>query len=85
MIRLLTIVAALGVLFVAGQVSAQQPDPSVGDRPYTEYFMDAELIEQDLLRPNLDALYAARRPPTSSLIKIRDTFVPELVKAGDNL
>jgi hypothetical protein len=85
MIRLFTVVAALGVLCVAGQVSAQQPDPAVEDRPYTEYFMDAELIEEDLLRPNLDALYAARRPPTTSLIKIRDSFVPELVKAGENL
>jgi hypothetical protein len=85
MIRLLTVVAALGVLFVAGEVSAQQPDPSNGDRPYTEYFMDPTLIEESLLRPNLDEIYAARRPPTISLIKIRDTFVPELVKAGENL
>ncbi|MBN1771161.1 MAG: hypothetical protein JXB32_07880 [Deltaproteobacteria bacterium] len=85
MIRLLSVVAALGVLFVAGQVSAQEPGSSRGDLPYTEYFMNEELIEEDLLRPDLDALYAARRPPTTSLIKIRDTFVPELVKAGENL
>lgn len=85
MTRLLAVVAALGVLFVAAQVSAQPSDPANGDRPYAEYFMDPELIEQDLLRPDLDALYAARRPPTISLIKIRNTFVPELVKAGENL
>lgn len=85
MTRLLAVAAALGVLFAAGSVSAQPSDPSNGDRPYTEYFMDAERIEEQLLRPDLDALYAMRRPPTTSLIKIRTTFVPELVKAGENL
>jgi hypothetical protein len=85
MTRLLALAVALGVLFAAGPGAAQPSDPSNADRPYTEYFMDAERIEEQLLRPDLDALYAARPPPLTSLIKIRNTFVPELVKAGENL
>jgi hypothetical protein len=75
-------VVALGVLFAAGPSAAQQP---ADDLPYVNYRFDDDLVQTSLMRPDLDALYARGRRPTISLIKIRDTFVPELLKSGESL
>jgi hypothetical protein len=80
--RLVVALAMLAVLAVAAPVAAQEPPPGT---PYVQYFMDPELVEATLLRPDLDALYAHGRLVTTSLIKIRNDFVNELLKSGEAL
>lgn len=73
---------ALSVLAAAAPSAAQQPPEGV---PYSELYFNDELIEQELLRPDLDQLYGRRRPPYTTLIKIRGNFVPEMLKSAESL
>ena len=80
--RMLTVAVALGMLLGAVPAAADEPTEGV---PYASYTFGDELVETELLRPDLDALYARGQRPTISLIKIRQNFINELFKSGENL
>ncbi len=80
--RIVVALAMLAVVAVAAPAAAQEPPQGT---PYVEYFMNPELVESTLLRPDLDALYGRGRLVTTSLIKIRHDFVNELLKNGEDL
>ncbi|MBI5489548.1 MAG: hypothetical protein HY905_19605 [Deltaproteobacteria bacterium] len=80
--KLLTVVVALGMLMGAVPAAADDPEEGV---PYANYTFGDELVESSLYRPDLDALYARGHRPTISLIKIRQNFINEMFKSGENL
>jgi hypothetical protein len=80
--RMLTVAVALGLL--VGSVPAAADEPVEGV-PYASYIFGDELVETELLRPDLDALYARGQRPSISLIKIRQNFINELFKSGEDL
>jgi hypothetical protein len=80
--RIVVALAMLAVVALAAPVAAQEPPPGT---PYVQYFMDPELVEGRLLRPDDLYIVDQGRLITISLIKIRWEFVQELLKGGENL
>ena len=75
---LVTLVVLGGVMGAAGTAAAQ-------DLPSTEYTFTDDLVEGDLMRPDGDMAMVRGHRETISLIRIRDTFVPEMLKSVENL
>lgn len=75
---LVTLVVLGGVMGAAGTAVAQ-------DLPSTEYTFTDDLVEGDLMRPDGDMSMVRGQRETISLIRIRDTFVPEMLKSVENL
>ncbi len=72
------LVVAVGFLAIEGTAMAQAT-------PQTEYMFTDDLVEGDLMRPDGDMAMVRARRPMVSLIRIRETFVPEMLKSVENL
>jgi hypothetical protein len=70
--------------FVAS-VSAQEEGGGGGGGSATTYDFEDDLVQGDLVRPDGENLMVRRRGARESLIKIREHFVPELLKSVENL
>jgi hypothetical protein len=76
----------LSVLLLGGfvaSVSAQEEGGGGGNA--TTYDFEDDLVQGDLVRPDGENLMVRRRGARESLIKIREHFVPELLKSVENL
>jgi len=51
----------------------------------TSYDFEDDLVQGDLVRPDGENLMVRRRGARESLIRIREHFVPELLKSVENL
>lgn len=51
----------------------------------TTYDFEDDLVQGDLVRPDGENLMVRRRGARESLIKIREHFIPELLKSVENL
>jgi hypothetical protein len=74
-------VLSLGVsgLGVVGSASAQD------DENTTTYDFEDDLVTGDLVRPDGELLSVRRRGERSSLITIRESFIPEMLKSVEDL
>jgi hypothetical protein len=72
----LIVIAVLGL--VAAPVAAQ-------DDNATSYDFEDDLVQGDLVRPDGENLMVRRRGARESLIRIREHFIPELLKSVENL
>jgi hypothetical protein len=68
-----------GSLWLASGASAQEGDNM------TTYDFDDDLVQGDLVRPDGELLNVRRRGARASLIRIREHFVPEMLKSVENL
>ncbi len=75
---MMAVALAVGIWGIEGTASAQ-------DLPQTEYTFTDDLVEGDLMRPDGDMALVRGRRQVISLIRIRDTFVPEMLKSVENL
>ena len=80
--RLLTLAFALSVLSVPA--AAQDAAPPAGENT-TSYDFEDDLVQGDLVRPDGENLMVRRKGARESLIRIREHFVPELLKSVENL
>lgn len=80
--RMLTVAVALGMLSLAAPAVAQETDDEL---PFVAYTFGDDLVETELLRPDDLRATILDRAPTISLIKIRQNFIAELFKSGENL
>jgi hypothetical protein len=71
-----------GMLFVAAPVMAQDAG---GGGDTTTYDFEDDLVTGDLVRPDGEMLNVRRRGSRSSLIRIREHFIPEMLKSVENL
>lgn len=55
------------------------------DSNETSYDFEDDLVQGDLVRPDGENLMVRRRGARASLIKIREHFIPELIKSVENL
>ncbi len=87
-----SVLAVVGIL--AGPVSAvfaQEGDvvvdPETGEtyEKKTVYDFEDDVVEGTLVKPEGDYLQSRQRGKQSSLIKIRDNFVPEMLKSAEDL
>ena len=74
----------------AGHAFAQDDtvvDPETGEvfSKKTVYDFDDDVVEGTLVKPEGDYLQSRQRGTQSSLIKIRDNFVPEMLKSAEDL
>lgn len=51
----------------------------------TEYRFGDELVKGDLLRPDLEVIESRGKAARSSLVDVRASFVPELLKTVEDL
>lgn len=79
---MILLVGSLGLPFLVGvaAVGAQE-----GGGASTTYDFEDDLVQGDLVRPDGENLMVRRRGARESLIKIREHFVPELLKSVENL
>lgn len=82
------------VLGMAVTVSAQEAaaaDPSAAAAATTEptgptsYDFEDDLVTGDLVRPDGELLNVRRRGRRASLIRIREDFIPEMLKSVEKL
>ena len=86
--RLVCLLAALA-LSGAGPVFAQDTviDPETGQafKKKTVYDFDDDVVEGTLVKPEGDYLQSRQKGKHSSLIEIRDNFVPEMLRSAEDL
>jgi hypothetical protein len=83
---------AAGMLMAAtgGTVYAQaaQGGGNGGDVTYkskTVYDFDDDVVEGDLVRPDGEFVDTRKGAKHSSLIKIRENFIPEMIKSAEDI
>ncbi|MBK8481748.1 MAG: hypothetical protein IPL40_11305 [Proteobacteria bacterium] len=76
---------AAGFWFAAPVVAAPPPSGDVKYKQETRYDFDDDLVEGELQRPDDELIEGSRRAKHSSLIKIREHFIPELLKSAEDL
>lgn len=79
---LLCVLMVTGMVAMARPASAQEEG---GGGQATTYDFEDDLVQGDLVRPDGENLMVRRRGARESLIKIREHFVPELLKSVENL
>jgi hypothetical protein len=78
-------VFVLCVLMLTGLVATAAAQEEGGGAAATTYDFEDDLVQGDLVRPDGENLMVRRRGARESLIKIREHFVPELLKSVENL
>ena len=87
------LLAAAFVMACAGLASAQEPlpeagggdDPGVVYKKETSYDFEDDLVEGSLVKPDGALVGGELHGKTSSLIKIRADFIPEMIKSVEDL
>ncbi|MEM9193228.1 MAG: hypothetical protein AAGF12_28900 [Myxococcota bacterium] len=77
----LTMALAAAMAFAAPALSMAQD----GDGNTTTYDFEDDLVTGDLVRPDGELLNVRRRGSRASLIRIREHFIPEMLKSVENL
>jgi hypothetical protein len=90
------VLAAITMLFLVGGVAIAQPkatpkappkggDNGGGNGKVKVYDFSGDTIEGDLIKPEGSTVDARDFAKHSSLIKIRTSFIPEIIKSAEDL
>lgn len=79
----MTLLTASGVAFA--QAKAGEGGGSVEYKSKTVYDFDDDLVEGDLVRPDGEFIDTRKGAKHSSLIKIRENFIPEMIKSAEDI
>lgn len=78
-----------GALLMAPGFALAQKAPAGGDsvqyKQKTVYDFDDDVVEGDLVRPDGEFVGSRRAAKHSSLIKIRENFIPEMLKSAEDI
>ena len=73
----------------AGAAFAQAKAPAAGGevtyKSKTTYDFDDDVVEGDLVRPDGEFVDTRKGAKHSSLIKIRENFIPEMIKSAEDI
>ena len=84
--RFLVLAAFAGVSLIGSSAFAQAAPAQGGGAARTQEFnFTDELVQGQLVRPDGESTRVRRRGPGISLIRIREHFVPEMLKSVENL
>jgi hypothetical protein len=84
--QLFALFAGLTLFSASGIALAQKaPEPSVTYKQKTVYDFDDDLVEGDLVRPEGEFVDSRKAAKHSSLIHIRENFIPEMLKSAEDL
>jgi len=79
----LSLAAALALPLLSTVASAQDAGGGGGDS--TTYDFEDDVVSGDLVRPDGEMLNVRRRGQRASLIRIREHFIPEMLKSVEDL
>lgn len=86
MLRRLVAILMVGLfLAAAGTAMAQGESPDIKYKKKTVYDFDDDLVEGELQRPDGEYIDTRRKAKHSSLIKIRENFIPEMLKSAEDI
>jgi hypothetical protein len=85
-----TILALVAAVTLSGVALAQKAAPpaeggNVTYKSKTVYDFDDDIVEGDLVRPDGEFVDSRKSAKHSSLIKIRENFIPELLKSAEDI
>jgi hypothetical protein len=84
----------LGLVLSSGVAVAQKPGApggalgggeNVSYKAKTVYDFDDDVVEGDLVRPDGEFVDSRKAAKHSSLIKIREHFIPEMLKSAEDI
>ena len=80
----------LGVSLLLPAFALAQKAPAAGAdgvtfKQKTVYDFDDDVVEGDLVRPDGEFVDSRRAAKHSSLIKIRENFIPEMIKSAEDI
>lgn len=82
---LASVVFASFVVGFGGVALAQGTGPKVEYKKKTVYDFDDDLVEGELQRPDGEYIDTRGKAKHSSLIKIRENFIPEMLKSAEDI
>lgn len=78
-----------GLLLTVPAFAAPAAPPAGGDsttyKSKTVYDFDDDVVEGDLVRPDGEFVDSRKAAKHSSLIKIRENFIPEMLKSAEDI
>lgn len=91
--KFVLLLLSIGVAIPAGAMAQeggdemiQDPnDPGVVYKKETTYDFEDDVVEGSFIRPEGEYLDARRAARHSSLIRIRESFVPEMLKSAEDI
>ena len=85
MLSLLILGAFIGAGGATFSAQAQGVTPDVKYKKKTVYDFDDDVVEGELQRPDGEYIDTTRKARHSSLIKIREDFIPEMLKSAEDM
>ena len=76
---------AFGFLFAGATFFSGTSTAAAQDGETTTYDFEDDLVQGDLVRPDGEMLNVRRRGRRASLIRVREHFIPEMLKSVENL
>ena len=73
------------VVGMVASVSLMSSSVLAQDNADTTYDFEDDLVTGDLVRPDGEMLNVRRRGRRASLIRVREHFIPEMLKSVENL
>ncbi len=83
--RSLFVGALLAASTLALSTVAIAPTAMAQEGETTTYDFEDDLVQGDLVRPDGELLNVRRRGRRASLIRVREHFIPEMLKSVENL
>jgi hypothetical protein len=80
--KVVVVAVAVGVAVLIGSPAAMAEELAGNT---TEYNFDDDVVQGDLVRPDGEMALARRRGRQSSLIRVRQHFIPEMLKSVEDL
>lgn len=77
--RTLSVFVVAGLLFSGAALAADKKDKT------TVYDFDDDVVEGDLVRPDGEFVGSRKAAKHVSLIKIRQDFIPEMLKSAEDI
>lgn len=77
------VIAALA--FVSASLSPALAADDVTYKKETKYDFDDDMVEGDLVKPDGEMVGSTGKAKHSSLIKIRQNFIPEMLKSAEDI
>ena len=68
-----------------GDYVIDSQDPSLAYKKTTEYDFEDDVVEGSFVRPEGEYIDSRRGSRQNSLIKIRENFVPEMLKSAEDI
>jgi len=79
------LIASTGTTVFAQKAAAPAAGGDVTYKSKTVYDFDDDTVEGDLVRPDGEFVDTRKGAKHSSLIKIRENFIPEMIKSAEDI